>query len=83
MGELAFHMIGSIAQFERRLISERTKAGLDAARARGRKGGRKAKMSPNDIKKANAMLLDPEMTKAEVARHFGVSRPTLNKALNK
>jgi len=83
VGELAFHMIGSIAQFERRLISERTKAGLDAARARGRKGGRKAKMSASDIKKAKAMLFDPEMTKAEVARHFNVSRPTLNKALNK
>jgi DNA invertase Pin-like site-specific DNA recombinase len=82
VGELAFHMIGSIAQFERRLISERTKAGLDAARARGRKGGRKAKLSPNDIKKAHAMLLDPNMTKAEVAKHFSVSRPTLNKALS-
>lgn len=81
VGELAFHMIGSIVQFERRLISERTKAGLDAARARGRKGGRKQKLTPNDIKKAHAMLLAPEMTKAEVARHFSVSRPTLNKAL--
>lgn len=38
-GDLAFHMIGAIAQFERRLISERTKAGLNAARARGLKGG--------------------------------------------
>jgi DNA invertase Pin-like site-specific DNA recombinase len=82
VGELAFHMIGSIAQFERRLISERTKVGLDAARARGRKGGRKAKLSSNDIKKAHAMLLDPNMTKAEVAQHFNVSRPTLNKALS-
>tara|TARA_R110002012_G_scaffold52191_1_gene134105 strand:- start:5179 stop:5733 length:555 start_codon:yes stop_codon:yes gene_type:complete len=83
VGELAFHMIGSIAQFERRLISERTKAGLEAARARGRKGGRKEKLLEKDIKKAHAMLLDPDMTKAEVARHFNVSRPTLNKALNK
>jgi DNA invertase Pin-like site-specific DNA recombinase len=82
VGELAFHMIGSIAQFERRLISERTKAGLDAARARGRKGGRKVKLSLSDVKKAKAMLLDPEVTKAEVAKHFSVSRPTLNKALN-
>jgi DNA invertase Pin-like site-specific DNA recombinase len=81
IGELAFHMIGSIAQFERRLISERTKAGLDAARARGRKGGRKAKLTPADIKKAKAMLSDPEMTKSEVAEHFAVSRPTLNKWL--
>jgi DNA invertase Pin-like site-specific DNA recombinase len=82
IGELAFHMIGSIAQFERRLISERTKAGLDAARARGRKGGRKAKLTPADIKKAKAMLSDPEMTKSEVAAHFNVSRPTLNKWLD-
>jgi DNA invertase Pin-like site-specific DNA recombinase len=82
IGELAFHMIGSIAQFERRLISERTKAGLDAARARGRKGGRKAKLTPSDIKKAKAMLSDPEMTKSEVAAHFNVSRPTLNKWLD-
>lgn len=83
VGELAFHMIGSIAQFERRLISERTKAGLDAARARGRKGGRKEKLSSADIKKAKAMLSDPKMTKSEVAEHFKVSRPTLNKALAK
>ncbi|AXR07926.1 recombinase family protein [Salinimonas sediminis] len=83
VGELAFHMIGSIAHFERRIISERTKAGLAAARARGRKGGRKAKLTPSDIRKAHAMLLDPDVTKAEIAEHFGVSRPTLNKALNK
>ncbi|CAM4308676.1 recombinase family protein [Pseudoalteromonas maricaloris] len=83
VGELAFHIIGAIAQFERRLISERTKSGLAAARARGRKGGRKSKMTPSDIRKANAMLLDPNITKAEVAKHFGVSRPTLDKALIK
>ncbi len=82
VGELAFHMIGAIAQFERRLISERTKAGLKAARARGRKGGRKAKLTASDIKKAQAMLLDKSVTKTEVAEHFGVSRPTLNKALD-
>ena len=74
-------MIGAIAQFERRLISERTKVGLAAARARGRKGGRKAKMSCADVRKAQAMLLDPTVTKTEVAEHFGVSRPTLNKHL--
>jgi DNA invertase Pin-like site-specific DNA recombinase len=82
VGELAFHMIGSIAQFERRLISERTKAGLNAARARGRKGGRPAKLTMSDVKKAQAMLLDPAVTKSEVAKHFDVSRPTLNKSLS-
>ncbi|QDP01564.1 recombinase family protein [Thalassotalea sp. PS06] len=81
-GELIFHMISAIAQFERRLIVERTNAGLAAARARGRKGGRKPKLSQKDIKQAKAMLLDPLVTKSEVAEHFGVSRPTLNKALS-
>lgn len=81
VGELAFHIIGSIAQFERRLISERTKAGLDAARSRGRKGGRKPTMSSADVKKAAAMLKDPSITKKEVADHFLVSRVTLNNSL--
>ena len=54
---------------------------MAAARARGRKGGRPKKLSEGQIKKARAMLLDPEMTKSEVARHFGVSRVTLNAAL--
>ncbi|MCU7940438.1 MAG: recombinase family protein [gamma proteobacterium symbiont of Bathyaustriella thionipta] len=82
MGELIFHVIGAMAQFERALISERTKAGLKAARARGRKGGRREKLKHSDKKKAQAMLLDPSVTKTEVAEHFRVSRPTLNKALN-
>ncbi|CAK3384730.1 Serine recombinase PinE [Vibrio crassostreae] len=81
-GELIFHVIGAIAQFERRLISDRTKTGLAAARARGRKGGRRPSMSKSDTRDANAMLLDPKVTKVEVAKHFGVSRPTLNKALD-
>lgn len=80
-GELIFHLIASIAQFERSLMVERTKAGLDAARARGRKGGRKPSLSSSDVKKAAAMLRDPTMTKTEVAKHFNVSRPTLNKSL--
>jgi DNA invertase Pin-like site-specific DNA recombinase len=81
VGELAFHMIGSIAQFERRLISERTKAGLDAARARGRKGGRKPAMTRADVQKAAAMLMNPNITKKEVADHFSTSRVTLNNSL--
>jgi len=81
MGELAFHLIGAIAQFERRLISERTKIGLTAARARGRKGGRRVKLKAKDVKMAQAMLLDRSVTKTSVAAHFGVSRPTLDKAL--
>lgn len=81
-GKLVFHIFGALAEFEHNLIRERTLAGLAAARARGRNGGRKLSMSPADIQKAAAMLLDPRITKTEVAKHFGVSRVTLNKSLN-
>lgn len=60
-GRLVFHIFGALAEFEHSLIRERTIAGLDAARARGRKGGRKPSMSVKDIKKAQAMLRDPQM----------------------
>jgi DNA invertase Pin-like site-specific DNA recombinase len=82
-GRLIFHIFGALAEFEHSLIRERTKAGLDAARARGRVGGRKPSMSKADIKKAAAMLSDPMITKTEVAKHFGVSRVTLNESLKR
>ena len=82
-GRLVFHIFGSLAEFERDLIRERTIAGLQAARARGRKGGRKPAMSASDVKKAAAMLSDPTMTKTEVAQHFRVSRTTLNASLRR
>ena len=72
-----------MAEFEHNLIRERTLAGLAAARARGRKGGRKPALSAQDVKKAAAMLKDPLITKTEVAEHFGVSRLTLNKSLER
>ena len=81
-GKLVFHIFAALAEFERMLIQERTKAGLAAARARGRKGGRRRKMSKADAVKAKAMLSDPAITKTEVARHFEVSRVTLNKVLD-
>ncbi|HDL6936550.1 TPA: recombinase family protein [Yersinia enterocolitica] len=82
-GRLVFHLFSALAEFERNLISDRTKAGLAAARARGRKGGRKPKMTATDIRKAAAMLKDPSITKTEVAKHFGVSRVTLNASLTR
>lgn len=80
-GRLVFHIFGALAEFEHDLIRERTKAGLQAARARGRKGGRKPSMSMADIRKAAAMLSDPLITKKEVAEFFNVSRTTLNSSL--
>ena len=80
-GKLIFHIFAALSEFERSLIQERTKAGLAAARARGRKGGRPKALSKDQTKKARAMLSDPHITKTEVAKHFGVTRVTLNKAL--
>ncbi|PFG08836.1 MULTISPECIES: recombinase family protein [unclassified Marinobacter] len=77
-GRLVFHIFGALAEFEHSLIRERTIAGLQAARARGRKGGRKPSMSNSDIRKAAAMLSNPDITKKEVAEHFQVSRTTFN-----
>lgn len=82
-GRLIFHIFGALAEFERNLIRERTVAGLAAARARGRRGGRRIKLVKGDVRKAAAMLLDPTVTKAEVAKHFAVSRVTLNSALRR
>ncbi|MBZ0331016.1 recombinase family protein [Halomonas sp. ANAO-440] len=82
-GKLVFHIFGALAEFEHSLIRERTLAGLAAARARGRKGGRRPTLSAADVRKAAAMLADPEITKTEVAKHFGVSRVTLNASLER
>ncbi|MGQ7276296.1 recombinase family protein [Marinobacter sp. V034] len=80
-GQLVFHVFGALAEFEHDLIRERTKEGLQATRARGRKGGRKPSMSEADVKEAVAMLTDPNITKKEVAEHFRVTRTTLNSSL--
>ena len=82
-GRLVFHIFGALAEFEHSLIKERTLAGLKAARARGRKGGRKRAMTNSDVKKALAMLSDSSITKKEVAQHFRISRVTLNASLNR
>ena len=80
-GRLIFHVLGALAEFEHAIIKERVRAGLAASRARGRLGGRAHKLSTADTRKARAMLVDPTITKSEVARHFKVSRPTLDAAL--
>lgn len=76
-GKLVFHVFAGLAEFERGLIRERTRAGLDAARAQGKKGGRPAKLNADDLKAAKAMLADPEINVEEVARRLGVSSATL------
>lgn len=75
-GRFFFHMMASLAQMERELIAERTKAGLDAARKRGRRVGRKRRMTPSKIASAQ-QLLGGGMSPREVAHTLGVSIPTL------
>lgn len=78
-GKLVFHVFAALAEFERGLIRERTKAGLAAARARGRAGGRKPKLDAKQIRHIKALLRDPNTSVAEVARDYGVSRTTIYK----
>jgi DNA invertase Pin-like site-specific DNA recombinase len=59
-GKLIFHVFGAVAEFERDLIRERTMAGLEAARARGRKGGRKRSMDAKKVALASKLLKDRE-----------------------
>lgn len=82
-GRLIFHIFGALAEFERAIIKERTRAGLDAAKARGRVGGRPPKLSEEDIKAAKALLADDGITAAEAAKRIGVSLATLYRYLPK
>lgn len=80
-GRLFFHMLAAIAEFEHDLIVERTVDGLAAARARGRKGGPKFKMTPTRITQARSMYDAGEHTVQQIADTFGVSRPTIYRHL--
>ncbi|MFD1913995.1 recombinase family protein [Halodurantibacterium flavum] len=80
-GKLIFHIFGALAEFERSVIRERTRAGLKAARERGRKGGRPPALSAADLAAAKALLSDPAITVDEVAARLKVSPATLYRHL--
>ncbi|NKB84174.1 recombinase family protein [Ochrobactrum grignonense] len=80
-GRLIFHIFGALAEFERSIIRERSRAGLEAARARGRIGGRPRALSPTDLIAAKAMLTNRDITVVEVARRLSVSPATLYRHL--
>jgi DNA invertase Pin-like site-specific DNA recombinase len=82
-GRLFFHMLAAIAEFEHDLIVERTRDGLAAARARGRNGGPKPKMTATRVKQARAMYDAGNYTVQEIADTFGVTRPTIYRHLSK
>ncbi len=81
-GKLVFHIFGALAEFERELIRERTNAGLSAARARGRVGGRPKVMTDDKLATAQQMYNSNEFSLAAIARVVGVSRASLYRHLD-
>lgn len=82
-GKLIFHIFGALAEFERSLIRERTNAGLAAARARGRMGGRPPRLTSDQVRMAVRQLQEPDMTMQQIAEALHVSRATLYRALKR
>lgn len=88
-GKMFFHILGAIAEFERALIAERTHDGLAAARARGRKGGRKQALRPRQVELAQQMYdeLGPDgrrkHTVQDIADELGVARTTIYRYLER
>jgi DNA invertase Pin-like site-specific DNA recombinase len=80
-GTLLLHILGAVAQFERDLILERTRAGLSAARARGRVGGRPVQMTLEKVARARQLMAAGELNADEVAATLKVSRRTLFRGL--
>ncbi len=76
-GRMVFGIFASLAEFERDLISERVKAGLDAARARGRKGGRKPALTPAKVRTAQAAMKSRDTSVSELCAELGISTMTL------
>ena len=89
VGRMFFQILGSIAEFEHALMSERTLDGLAAARARGRTGGQKPKLGPRQVRLARQMYDETGAdgkrahTVQQIADEFGVTRPTIYRHLSK
>jgi DNA invertase Pin-like site-specific DNA recombinase len=80
-GKLIFHIFASLAEFERSIIRERTRAGLDAARSKGRTGGRPPALSEQDCAVAKTLLADPSLSVEDIARRLNVAPSTLYRHL--
>jgi len=81
-GKLVFHIFGALAEFERELVRERTQAGLAAARARGRMGGRPRAMTPDKVRLARQLYDSREHTVEAIANTLGVSRASIYRHLD-
>ncbi len=80
-GRFTFHVLSALSEMEADLIRERTRDGLDAARARGRRGGRKAKLTPAQAEQVRKLYAAREMTVAEIGRLFGITRESVYRYL--
>jgi DNA invertase Pin-like site-specific DNA recombinase len=80
-GKLVFHVIGALAEFERDLIRERTHAGLQAARARGRLFGRPKVLTAQQVKQLRTLAKDERTTVGEICQTLGISRATFYRYL--
>lgn len=78
-GNSLFHLFAALAEFERHLLRERTQAGLVAARARGRSGGRKPKLNMRQISEIKRLMADPNIPVGQIAERYKVSRTTIYK----
>ena len=81
-GQLVFHIFGALAEFERALIRERTRAGLQAARARGRKGGRRKRLNPEQRAHTVELYRSRQHTVKQICSLMGISRATLYAYVN-
>ena len=82
IGKLVFHIFASLAEFERDIIRERTMAGLMAARARGRLGGRPKALDDAKIAQANALYKDKDLSIKEICKTLGIGRTTFYRYVN-
>jgi DNA invertase Pin-like site-specific DNA recombinase len=80
-GKLTFHIFGALAEFERNLIRERTQAGLTAARARGKKGGRPKALSDRQLAIAQSLYADKRTPVPEICRTLKISKATLYRSI--
>jgi DNA invertase Pin-like site-specific DNA recombinase len=81
MGRFTFHILGALAQMEAELVKERTMAGLQASRARGKLGGRPKKITPDQLVMARTLMTNPDLTMEQIARQLGVGKSTLYREL--
>jgi DNA invertase Pin-like site-specific DNA recombinase len=81
-GKLVFHIFGALAEFEREIIRERTQAGLQSARSRGRIGGRPKTLTPKEVQILRNMAADKSLTVADICKTLGIGRTTFYRYVN-